>query len=204
MLDRRQEQRAISMFKTAYVRSGGDYFFVTLRNISESGLCFDAFPGVAVGAEIEFCFDSAEPRAGVVRWVRDGRFGVQVPDGNLLAAVQPRIRPRAVRLPLALRARLYIDGERTEVAVHNLSLRGTCIDHVAGMRIGQLVSLEVGGRCFASASIRWFNNEKAGICFAEPIALHEFREFVEKLQDIPLRSLHYEQEAGQEIRKTLK
>lgn len=184
MLDRRKEQRVVSMFKGAYVKSGGELHFVTLRNISESGLCFDAFPGVEVGAEVTFCFDSAEPKSGVVKWVQDGRFGVStLSDGSLLTREMGG-RPRAVRLPLSITARVYIDGRCNEVAVHNISLRGICIDHVCGMRVGQLVSIEVGGYSFELATIRWHRGGRVGICLAEPVQFRQFRDLVKRLQNL--------------------
>lgn len=184
MVERRNERRAISMFKSAYVRRGGELHFVTLRNISESGICFDAFPGVEVGSEIEFCFDSADLKTGVVKWVRDGRIGVSVGSGAFSLPQQNGKRPRAVRLPLSLKARIYVEGQCSEVAVHNLSLRGICIDNVFGMRIGQLVSIQLGDRSFELAAVRWLNTERAGICFAEPIVLREFRALVGRLQNL--------------------
>jgi hypothetical protein len=176
------------MFKGAYVRNKDELHFVTLRNISESGLCFDVFPGVEVGAEIEFCFDSVEPKTGVVKWVQDGRFGVNVPEGSLLLPHQTGARPRTVRVPLSVKARVYIDGQRTEVSVHNLSLRGFCVDHVTGMRVGQLISIELGGHSFALATVRWLRNNRAGICLAEPVQFAQFRELVNRLQELQTHS----------------
>lgn len=171
------------MFKGAYVRSNGQLHFVTLRNISESGICFDEFPGVEVGAEVTFCFDSAEPKTGVVKWVQNGRFGVSaLTDGSLLAAQMGR-RPRAVRLPLSITARVYVEGRCSEVAVHNISLRGICVDHVFGMHVGQLVTIEVCGHSFELATIRWHRVGRVGICLAEPVQFRQFRELVKQLQD---------------------
>lgn len=184
MHDRRKEQRVVSMFKGAYVRNNDGLHFVTLRNISETGLCFDAFPGVEVGAEVEFCFDSAAPKTGVVRWVRDGRFGVSMlSDGSLLPH-EMGPRPRAVRLPLSINARVHIDGRCSHVTVHNLSLRGICVDHVSGMRVGQLLSIEVGGHSFELATIRWHRAGRVGIRLAKPIQLQQFRDLVKRLQDL--------------------
>lgn len=170
------------MFKGAYVRSGGELHFVALRNISESGICFDAFPGVEVGAEIAFCFDSAEPKAGVVKWVQDGRFGVSASTGGSLLPSQMGRRPRAVRLPLSITALVYVDRQCSEVTVHNISLRGVCVDHVFGSRVGQFVTIEIGGHNFELATIRWQRGGRVGICFAEPIQFRQFRELVKTLQ----------------------
>lgn len=197
MHDRRKEQRAVSMFKGAYVTSNGKLHFVTLRNISETGICFDAFPGVEVGAEVDFCFGSAEPKTGVVKWVQDGCFGVStLSDGSLLSYHMDR-RTRAVRLPLSITARVYVEGRCSEVAVHNLSLRGICVDQVFGMRVGQLVSIVVGGHSFELATIRWQGAGRVGICLAAPVQFRQFRELVRRLQEQRCQAMLNEPEETQ-------
>lgn len=171
------------MFKGAYVRRSSELHFVTLRNISDTGLCFDAFPGVEVDAEVTFCFDSTAPQNGVVKWVKDGRFGVSALSDVSLLPHQMGPRPRAVRLPLSITARVYVEGRCSEVAVHNLSMRGICVDHVFGMRVGQLVSIEVGGHCFELATIRWHDAGRVGICLSEPVQFRQFSDLVKRLQE---------------------
>lgn len=183
MLDRRKEHRAISMFKSAYVRDSSGLHFVTLRNISETGICFDTYCGVAEGTEIEFCFDATGPKTGIVKWVQDGRFGVSASPGSIILQGLTGQKPRAVRLPLSIKARVFVEGRCSEVTIHNLSLRGVCIDYVHGMRVGQLVSVELGNRCFELATIRWHDSNRVGICFAEPIMRNDFRMIVEKTQE---------------------
>ncbi len=182
MNDRRQAQRSIATFKSAYVLNSAGIHFVTLRNISETGICFDACPGVSVGDEITFSYDSEGPKSGTVRWVADGRFGVSASIGQLPGSCPSRRPLRSVRLPMSLKAELFVEGRREQVAIHNLSLRGTCIDSVPGLRPGQLVSIEIGGRSFELATVRWQAAHRAGICFAKPVAPHEFRALVERLQ----------------------
>lgn len=183
MIERRKEQRVVSTFKSAYVRSASGIHFVTLRNVSESGICFDAYPEVKVGDEIEFCFNCGQLQPGVVKWVENGRFGVQAEVGNTIGRVPGPLRPRSVRLPLMTKADLFANGHHAQVSIHNLSLRGTCIDAVAGLSNGQLVSLRIGGRSFELATVRWQSAGKAGICFATPVAPREFTKLVRTLQD---------------------
>lgn len=187
MTERRKEQRVISTFKSAYVRATNGLHFVTLRNISDSGVCFDAYPGVAVGEQIEFCFDSTGPKSGAVKWIENGRFGVSADSGIILpeCILFPH-RSRSVRLPLSFRAELFTLQGCSQVMVHNLSTRGACIDFVYGLQRGQLVSIKIGDRSFELACVRWIDGAHAGIGFAEPVARSEFRDLVDKLQNRPI------------------
>lgn len=182
MIDRRQGPRAISMFKSAYVRSEGRLHFVTLRNLSESGVCLDAYPGVSEGDEIEYCIDSGGPRAGVVKWVRDGRFGV---GAEQTESAHTSLRPlpqRSVRLPLVFSAHLFLEGRQQEVTIHNLSISGACIDSPSGLEQGQLVSIKIANRVFELATIRWVHVGKAGVRFAEAVNRADFGKLVAQLQ----------------------
>jgi hypothetical protein len=87
-------------------------------------------------------------------------------------------------LPLSINARVHIDGRCSHVTVHNLSLRGICVDYVFGMRVGQLVSVELGGHSFELATIRWHRAGQVGIRLDEPIRLQQFRDLVKRLQNL--------------------
>lgn len=188
MLDRRHEPRATSTFKSAYVRTQSGLFYVTLRNVSDSGVCLDAYPGAAEGDEIQYCFDSAGPRTGVVKWVKDGRFGVSA-EADSLANGSPQIfPPRSVRLPLSFSAHLFVNGRQEAVTISNLSIRGACISSPYEFRAGQLVSLKIADRCFELATIRWARQGCAGVRFAEPMHPGEFRNLVERLQQPTVHS----------------
>lgn len=184
MNERRKEQRVISTFKSAYVKANNGLHFVTLRNISDSGVCFDAYPGVAVGDEIEFCFDSAPLRQGAVKWHENGRFGVSAEPSIVEAESARRAHPsRAVRLPLAFQAQLFTGRGSSIVTAHNLSMRGACIDCTDELQRGQLVSLQFGGLSFELACVRWFDGVQAGISFASPIPRTTFAQLIDKLQN---------------------
>lgn len=96
MLDRRQESRTISTFRNAYVRTIKGLHFVTLRNISDTGICLDGYTGVFAGEPIEYCCDSKGLRRGVVKWVKGSVFGI---------SAEPRKPDETLRLVISRRAR---------------------------------------------------------------------------------------------------
>lgn len=157
--------------------------FMILRNLSDSGICLDAYPGAVPGSEIEFCFDSDGPRKGIVRWVENGRCGVSAQlSGVTQACDSGYFRPRSVRLPLSLDANLFVHGWCTRVAIKNLSLSGTCIDGVSGLAIGQLVSIQIGDHSFEQATVRWSEGGRCGMRFAKPLSRSEICQIIGSLQ----------------------
>jgi len=184
MLERRQEPRASSVFKSAYVRTESGLQFVTLRNISGSGVCLDAFPGASVGDEIEFCIDATGPKVGTIRWVKDGLCGVVTSVSDNSEIAEQRFPPRSVRLPLSLEVKLFVDGNLKQATLHNISIRGACISSVSNLITGQLVSLEIAGFCLELASVRWVNHGLFGLRFAKPIHPAVFRDLVVKMQQV--------------------
>lgn len=183
MIDWRRNGRAIAIFKSADVKASDGIHFVTVRNISEVGACLEAYPGVAQGDHIEFCFDSAGLRKGVVAWVGAGRFGVRA---EPIDAAQKTFSlphsPRSVRLPLSLGVKVFIEGRKAQGALRDLSMRGTCISGINGLMRGQLLTIEIGSRSFEQATVRWVDQGRAGVLFVKPMSPADFREFVDSLQ----------------------
>lgn len=182
MHERRQEPRARSMFKSAYVRTSSGLEFVTLRNQSDSGLCLDAFRGVSEGEEIEFCIDDTGPRTGKVRWVKDGLCGIATDVSNAADGATQLFPHRSVRLPISVEVVLYVNGRQQPATLHNISIRGACISSPSSFASGQLISLEIGGFCFELASIRWSRHGLFGLRFAEAIHPSRFRRLIERIQ----------------------
>ena len=185
MLERRQEPRARSIFKSAYVRAKGVLQFVTLRNISDYGVCIDAYPGVSQGDEIEVFIDSAGPKKGSVRWIKDGLCGVVTADNDAEGTTPQVLPPRPIRLPLSVEVTAHVAGRREQATLHNISIRGACINSASRFEQGQLISLEILDLCFELASVRWVKDQLFGLRFAKPIHPAAFRELVAKIQHRP-------------------
>ncbi|MDY7097043.1 MAG: PilZ domain-containing protein [Pseudomonadota bacterium] len=183
MIERRAERRTISVFKAAYIETDTGVHFVTLKNISASGVCFAGYADLRIGQQITCCFDSSGVRNGEVRWVRDGEFGLAMEEADILAIeARNTFPPRSVRLPLEMDAKIYVQGNRFRSQVHNLSIRGACITRVHGMRPGSLVSLEISGHSFEAATVKWADGERAGIRFAQPVSGTQICEITNHLQ----------------------
>lgn len=185
MIERRHETRAKSVFRSAYVRTDAGLQFVTLRNISDSGVCVDAYAGVVEGEEIEICIDSTGLRKGEVRWVKDGLCGIVISCEGQQGGIHLEYPPRSVRLPLSVAVQLYINGRGDEAILRNISIRGACISSGHYPAPGQLVSLGICGFDFELATVRWVQKGLFGLHFTQPIHPSTFRELVVKIQQAP-------------------
>lgn len=56
---------------------------VKVINISESGLMVEATIEPKIGEKVSIEFEGFEPLAGMIRWVRDGRIGLDVGEGAI-------------------------------------------------------------------------------------------------------------------------
>jgi len=181
--ERRAESRKSTFFKAAYIEHDGVLQFVTLKNVSESGVCFAGVSTLKTGDRLTFCFGSDEPREGVVAWTKGSLFGVKVSEGELNDLNRLNTHPaRAVRLPIEGEATLYIDGTKGDCLVHNLSLKGACISTATPLRPGQLLSLEVAGQSFELATVKWVREDKIGVRFASPISTVAFQSLLSRVQ----------------------
>lgn len=171
------------MFKAAYIEHHEKLSFVTLRDISSSGVCFSGGNDVKVGDTVRYCIDDVQQGIGRVTWVEGGRFGVAALEGQSHAPQQPfYIRPRSVRLPLSCEVQLHAGSQNIPSILHNLSLRGTCVTNPGGLYQGQLISLEIAGECFELATVRWVKNDRVGICFARPLSAPALNALLDTLQ----------------------
>jgi len=182
--ERRAHRRSLAMFKAAYVEHNGRLSLVTLKDISSAGVCFAGNLKVEVGENVTFCVNDGTHRGGEIAWVKDGRFGVKVKEGERIDTI-PSIegRPRSVRLPVTGKVALYTGPEEIVSVLHNVSLRGTCVTNPGILRQGQLISLNVSGQNFEMATVKWADDQRAGICFAQPMGAPILNTILDKLQN---------------------
>ena len=80
LLDERTERRAESASQTAILNHRGHRHVVRLANLSSSGAMIVFQGDLAAGDEVMLQLLDQGPVAGQVRWVRDGRVGINFSD----------------------------------------------------------------------------------------------------------------------------
>ena len=80
LLDQRTEQRMVGETQTAILNHRGHRHVVRVANLSSSGAMIVFQGDLAEGDEIMLQLLDQSPVAGQVRWVRDGRVGINFSD----------------------------------------------------------------------------------------------------------------------------
>lgn len=80
--DQRCEQRYRGLIERALVHVRGKKILARVVNISSGGLTLEAEVAPAIGERIALEIAEMDLTPGVVRWIRDGRIGIEVGTGT--------------------------------------------------------------------------------------------------------------------------
>jgi len=81
--NQRREDRYRGIVERATVVFRRKKLLVKVVNISESGVMVEAEIEPRIGEQLSVEFEGFEPLRGVVRWVREGRIGIDLGDGAI-------------------------------------------------------------------------------------------------------------------------
>lgn len=81
--NQRREERYRGIVDRASLMFRGKTLLAKVVNISESGLMIEATIEPRIGEELAIAFEGFKPLTGVVRWVRDGRIGLDLGEGAI-------------------------------------------------------------------------------------------------------------------------
>jgi hypothetical protein len=76
LTDQRREDRYRGIIGSAVLRWRGANKIVTVVNVSASGLMVETECSPRIGEKVGVRISGADPLVGYVRWVREGRFGI--------------------------------------------------------------------------------------------------------------------------------
>ncbi len=88
----RQEQRLADQRREERFRGVRDHATIVFRrkqslvrviNISTSGIMIDSGLTPRIGETVSIVFNGQEPLEGIVRWIKQGRIGLDVGEGNI-------------------------------------------------------------------------------------------------------------------------
>lgn len=81
--NQRREERFRGIVDRASLKYRGKTLLAKVVNISESGLMLETMIVPRIGEELAVEFEGFEPLSGIVRWVRDGRLGLDLGEGAI-------------------------------------------------------------------------------------------------------------------------
>lgn len=176
--DRRHHDRLSRGDQMAMATTEHHQGAVRLLNLSRFGAAAEVMTALKQSDWIRLAFANGTEVAGVVRWIRDDRFGIEFRK-PLPANMTPRElqRPRIDRAPRFWTARcaeVEIGGSSVPAIIRNISERGVRIESTAEFTTGQAVAIRCGASTPLEGTIKWSSPGNAGIQLAAPIDLEKF------------------------------
>ncbi|MDQ4088033.1 MAG: PilZ domain-containing protein [Pseudomonadota bacterium] len=187
--DQRREGRQLDVVETAEITFQRRRLEAAVLNVSSRGAMIQADIQPRIGARLGIRFADCNPTQCFVRWVRDGRIGLEFDKETLViaprdlrdmiiggrrAGEQPTIslkKERPARQSLILRGQLHWGHGVMATTLRNVSASGAMLDAAQDLPPGTKVVLELPGVVAASASVRWCRSSQIGIHFDAPLDL---------------------------------
>jgi hypothetical protein len=167
---------------------------VRVVNVSSRGAMIESDIEPYIGEALDIQFSEEIRTRCLVRWVREGRIGLEFVKEAILwdcgqapvtgsqrtadeeASAEEASAPRAVvdrgpRHALLRRGTLYWSGITIPVRLRNISSSGAKIESEQELRPGSEVELDLGEAVFQMAEVRWSKDGQLGLRFADDFDL---------------------------------
>ena len=196
--NQRREDRHVNVVDQAVMKFQRRSYTVSVLNVSARGAMIasdieallESDVEVVIGARVTLRFEECNETHCVVRWVRNGRIGLEFDKETLIIAPrnvrelivngrrdgeQPSklsVRPeREPRQHLILTGQLHSRMGSMAVRLRNISSEGAMLDATEDLTAYVPVVLEIPGAAAIQATVRWCRSRQIGIRFDEPFDL---------------------------------
>jgi hypothetical protein len=160
---------------------------VRVINVSSRGAMIESDLDARIGERLDVLFSEENKTRCVVRWVREGRIGLEFVDETIFwdqprgkapvfqyaeasaekpAAPVREIVEREKRQTLLRSGTLYWSGISIPVRLKNISEGGARVESEQALRPGAEVELDLGEAGFQYAEVRWARDGQIGLRFA--------------------------------------
>jgi hypothetical protein len=156
---------------------------VRVVNVSSRGAMIAADVEARIGEKVDLLFTDKNRTKCVVRWMREGRIGVEFLNETIFwdsaqtngpvfryegeEASAPRaVVDREVRQTLLRSGTLYWSGISIPVRLRNISSGGAKLETPKELKAGVEVELDLGEAGFQYAEVRWAKDGQIGLRFA--------------------------------------
>ena len=175
--ERRTGQRYMSLLQAGKIITDTIQELCLIRNLSSRGVMADIFAPIEEGTSLQIEFKAGVRVNGVVRWIEDGRAGIEFKDDidihALLAPNTARMTPRAPRLSIDGMATIKLGDEHIQVQVIDISQGGLKVDVQPELEIGEDIVVEIEGLPVRAGVVRWIRDGHAGISFNRVMPLDQ-------------------------------
>jgi hypothetical protein len=174
--------------------SGAGEQLCRVRNISATGMMLESPFPLRESDRIVVELRGGPVLEGEIKWVSSGRAGVQFHEaidveevlatakGSSPAARLRRAVPRAPRFAIASNARLVCNGVSHSVLMENISQSGARVRLSNQPDLDRVMTLVVPGLSPRSCTVRWAEDDSAGVAFIEMIPYAELSAWLNEVQ----------------------
>ncbi|QLC25440.1 PilZ domain-containing protein [Parasphingopyxis algicola] len=175
--DRRAGQRYMSVLQAGKIMTDTLQELCLIRNISSRGVMAEIFAPLETGTPVQIEFKAGAIVRGTVRWVEEGRAGIEFDENidvhEVLAPHTGRMAPRAPRLNIDSMARVMIGDVREKLQVFDISQGGVKVESGMFLEPGLDVVVEIEGLPVRASVVRWVGGQYAGISFNRVMPLDQ-------------------------------
>lgn len=175
--DRRGGQRYMSVLQAGKIITETMQELCLVRNISSKGVMAEIFAPLEADTRVEIEFKAGANVSGIVRWVQDGRAGIEFDEPidvhEVLAPHAGRMAPRAPRLAIDSMARVIVGDLRKRLQIFDISQGGVKVDAGMTLESGLDVVVEIEGLPVRASVVRWVSGQHAGISFNRVMGLDQ-------------------------------
>jgi hypothetical protein len=183
--DQRLEDRHFGLVERTTIVFRRRRHEVDVVNVSSRGAMILAAIEPRIGEQLDIQFSDSNRTRCVVRWIRDGRIGLEFVNETIFwetggrgpvfhyetpgqepASAEPQIE-REPRQKLLRAGTLYWSGISIPVRLRNISEGGARVESGRELCAGAEVELDLGEGQFQVAEVRWSKDGQVGLRFAE-------------------------------------
>lgn len=178
-IDRRIAHRSAVFFR-AKIFPIDVFCDARIRDVSATGLEGDVVVELAIGQTVHVTADEHSYHAGVVKWIRDREFRLDLPDADRIFRGESTDRqhgdrgghpPRAPKSKLNAAARIVAGRPPRPAMVRNLSASGMLLDTIPGIKLGQHLVITIGHGPPIYGRAQWSEQGKLGFKAWSPISV---------------------------------
>ena len=187
--DQRREHRHVNVVDRAALRYQRRIYEVAVLNLSSRGAMIECELRPRIGARLGLRFADCNETVCSVRWVRDGRIGLEFDKETLVIGANDVHRPlaagrlaigkapvavrkqRATRHASMLRAQLHWPSGSMPVKLRNISTGGAMLQAGQDLDEDSDIVLEIPNAAAIPGTVRWCRSKQIGIHFNDEFDL---------------------------------
>ena len=184
-VDQRREDRHLNVIDQAAIRHKRQSRDVKVLNVSSRGTMVECDLVPPIGDPVDIRFADCNRTSCFVRWVRDGKIGLEFARETLIIGAerdermvsgrrfgeQPSLAVKAERAPrqcLILRGELHMRDGSMPVRLRNISKDGAMLEGTRNIEPPAQIVLELAGGVAIEGRVRWCRSKQIGIHFDGP------------------------------------